>query len=763
MKKSLIIVIDEFSSRVLNYSNTTLYEYGDVTAYYAERFWTSETFHKYEEVGKTEDIFYEVTPDNEHFDNKYLFDLDSFPTSMDNGLGVSYQILEFEPEWLFGQTDVDLVNHGDWTVEAIQQTLEKPEATDILLFDVDSLASDQYPKLFEQLNFCVAEFLLRNDSRSNPNASVEYDAICLSISVAGGLPTTRELDVIEFLENIKAPIFQSAVNSTKIGQYNWAFDKPDIIVVGAYNEDLDGNLRASNVSNSQTVDLFADGYIAKPEWGATFGTSFATPRAAAAYANFANETFESGGNLNDLLGKDYPDLVNSVLDAISTPVNSLIEVDGSLWSQSSRLLSMDVAKHGHLPTILDLNPFNTFEVIIIEINGTTYFDQQYLDEMLALAYTSSLTSSDGVLHSSIDSAITSNDELVASAATVAALTSAAGTQYASVDAAFEVGLATGVSGVDLTIDNDQSILEAFRQAASEVGVLDVYSFGKSELITAIQVSNDGQIIIEDTTPFSQADMDAMAAAATVAASDAATVAALTTYDGNTYASVDAAITSNDALIELTTLTTSGGTVFQDVDAAVVSNDLEVSGYSKTEALTASDGTIYANVDYAIAAGINSVDVTSNDEAVRIAALTTSDGTVYNHIDDAIPTNSAPSGDVILVGASNVGSELSADFSGVTDADGIVNFTKIEWLLDKVALSDDGRGVTTNVNSNTFLIAETELGGKLSVRITYEDGLGNIETINSAEVTVSAGSFLQPLIDSSIANSGNGVIELDASG
>ena len=72
MQKSLIIVIDEFSSRVLNYSNTTLYEYGDVTGYYAERFWTSDTYHKYEEVGKTEDIFYEVTPDNENFDNAQI-------------------------------------------------------------------------------------------------------------------------------------------------------------------------------------------------------------------------------------------------------------------------------------------------------------------------------------------------------------------------------------------------------------------------------------------------------------------------------------------------------------------------------------------------------------------------------------------------------------------------------------------------------------------------------------------------------------------
>ncbi len=66
----------------------------------------------------------------------------------------------------------------------------------------------------------------------------------------------------------------------------------------------------------------------------------------------------------------------------------------------------------------------------------------------------------------------------------------------------------------------------------------------------------------------------------------------------------------------------------------------------------------------------------------------------------------------MLGSGSVGSELSADFSGVTDADGIVSFKKIEWLLDGVVLSDDGRGVTTNVNNNTFLISETELGGKL---------------------------------------------------
>ncbi len=56
----------------------------------------------------------------------------------------------------------------------------------------------------------------------------------------------------------------------------------------------------------------------------------------------------------------------------------------------------------------------------------------------------------------------------------------------------------------------------------------------------------------------------------------------------------------------------------------MSNDLEVFSSAKTEALTALDGTIFATVDAAFVAGVNSVDITSNDEAVRIAALTASD-------------------------------------------------------------------------------------------------------------------------------------------
>ncbi len=238
------------------------------------------------------------------------------------------------------------------------------------------------------------------------------------------------------------------------------------------------------------------------------------------------------------------------------------------------------------------------------------------------------------MYSSVDAAITSNDELIASAATSAALTSISGTQYVSVDAAIEEGLATGVASVDITADNAGSILEAFRQAAADVGVLDVYSFSQSELVTAIQVSNDGQIVTEDTTPFSHADIDAMAVEATAAA--------LTSADGTTHASVDAAITSNDTTIETAALTTSSGVVFQDIDTAIVSNDLEVFSSAKTEALTALDGTIFATVDAAFVAGVNSVDITSNDEAVRIAALTASDGTVYNHIDDAV-ANSSTSG------------------------------------------------------------------------------------------------------------------------
>ena len=90
---------------------------------------------------------------------------------------------------------------------------------------------------------------------------------------------------------------------------------------------------------------------------------------------------------------------------------------------------------------------------------------------------------------------------------------------------------------------------------------------------------------------------------------------LTDSSGVEHASVDAAITSNDAAIATAAttaattaaLTDSGGTVHASVNAAITSNDAAIT----TAALTDSSGTVHTSVNAAI---------TSNDSAVTDAAV-----------------------------------------------------------------------------------------------------------------------------------------------
>ena len=123
---------------------------------------------------------------------------------------------------------------------------------------------------------------------------------------------------------------------------------------------------------------------------------------------------------------------------------------------------------------------------------------------------------------------------------------------------------------------------------------------------------------EDTTPFSQADVDS----AKTAASTAATTAALTGSDGTVHATVDAAVTSNDATVTAAAttaaLTATDGTIYTDVNAAVTAGSNLSNSDAVTAALTGSDGTVHASVDAA---------VTSNDAAVTTAATTAAEATL----------------------------------------------------------------------------------------------------------------------------------------
>ena len=101
MDKTLIIVLDEFSERVFEYSNVTLFDYG---------FMNEVTFYDYvsnglgavdeTQITQTDNVggFYRVTPDDFEYSFERDFDLKSKETVQFNGQeAVAETIFRFYP------------------------------------------------------------------------------------------------------------------------------------------------------------------------------------------------------------------------------------------------------------------------------------------------------------------------------------------------------------------------------------------------------------------------------------------------------------------------------------------------------------------------------------------------------------------------------------------------------------------------------------------------------------------------------------------
>ena len=76
----------------------------------------------------------------------------------------------------------------------------------------------------------------------------------------------------------------SAINSNMTG-----LEIPKRNQRGCLNLDPNGWILAADETVISTVDLYANGYVEKEGSGSTFGTSFATPTAAAAFTNYLND------------------------------------------------------------------------------------------------------------------------------------------------------------------------------------------------------------------------------------------------------------------------------------------------------------------------------------------------------------------------------------------------------------------------------------------------------------------------------------------
>ena len=89
-----------------------------------------------------------------------------------------------------------------------------------------------------------------------------------------------------------------------------------------------------------------------------------------------------------------------------------------------------------------------------------------------------------------------------------------------------------------------------------------------------------------------------------------------------------------------------------------------------------------------------------------------------------PANSPATGEPAITGTARVGETLTADTSGIADADGLTNASfSYQWLAD----GSDISGAT----GSTYTLASTDLGKAVKVRVSFTDDAGHAETLTSA--------------------------------
>ncbi|UCH48502.1 MAG: hypothetical protein JSU95_01385, partial [Betaproteobacteria bacterium] len=137
---------------------------------------------------------------------------------------------------------------------------------------------------------------------------------------------------------------------------------------------------------------------------------------------------------------------------------------------------------------------------------------------------------------------------------------------------------------------------------------------------------------------------------------------------------------------------------------------------------------YTLVDADVGAGISVV-----------ASYTDGDGTLENvtsaPVGPVANTNDAPAGLVNITGTPAEMQVLSADTGGVSDSDGLGTFS-YQWLRNGVNIG----GAT----ASTYTLVSADVGADISVQVSYTDGHGTPESVNSAVVGPVAEAALPPI-------------------
>ena len=120
--------------------------------------------------------------------------------------------------------------------------------------------------------------------------------------------------------------------------------------------------------------------------------------------------------------------------------------------------------------------------------------------------------------------------------------------------------------------------------------------------------------------------------------------------------------------------------------------------------------------------VSFTDAADNEESLTSAAT----GAV-----DARP-NSPATGAPTITGTAQVGETLTADTSGIADADGLANATfSYQWLADDTDIAD--------ATGLTYTLTDSEESKAIKVQVSFTDDADNEETLTSAATDVVAGA------------------------
>ena len=415
--KYLAIIIDDFSSRSLNYDNVVIYDYADY-------FITTSQDQYFTNVDQFSPLYLNQL-DYGDYDSSSTIIADSFYTNVEllhlNYLAETNTTLQFldtnpfSPYYGWAEylktdnftslisrypSDTSTPNHGDWVLDSFIGNLDNPEDVHVLAVDIDFTSNHDINYLFntkkispfngEEVSYL--KFLYQTAFQDYIYEEGNfYNLIGFNASFGGNSVELESETITEFLSDDMV-IVQAAPNTSQSG-INWGNYFPNVINVGAWNTDTSGYYMAGNYEQLATVDISANGYVTKYGWGDNFGTSFAAPRVFADVINLFDELIpdtissETLPENIDLTDEEYTSIVNTIIERIST--NYEMQIQGSdQYFGPIEVLTDTIEDYGEDPVSIPYSkdqyapPPGNYE--LVQISDVRLYDQNFAPTSISL-------------------------------------------------------------------------------------------------------------------------------------------------------------------------------------------------------------------------------------------------------------------------------------------------------------------------------------------------------------------------------------------